>query len=185
MRIFIAIEIDKSIKDNLIHLLEKLNKQKGNVKWVKRQGMHITLKFLGEITAEKMSDLKAALRTVANKLKPFPISFQGTGTFPTAKKQPKVLWVGIEKNDNLKLLQGTLEHELEKLGYQKENREFSPHLTMGRVKVPFQLEMILSVFEKYRETHFGTMMVRQITLFKSTLRPTGAEYTALEEFKLR
>jgi len=185
MRIFIAIDLDNEIKKNLSLLILKLNKGNRNIKWVKNQGMHMTLKFLGEIKKEKVSEIESALLEVTKEYKSFPLRFKGTGTFPPGKKVPRVLWIGIERCEILKSLQSRLEEELEKLDFPKENREFHPHLTLGRVKTSFVLGPTLSEFEIHNNTDFGEMEVNKITLFMSTLKPTGAEYTVISEFELK
>ncbi len=185
MRTFIAIELDEEIKERLYFFLLELKRISQNIKWVKKEAMHLTLKFLGEIKEEKRIKIESILETVSNKFSPFPVRLQGTGTFPPGKKNPRVIWVRIEENQSLKSLQAELEDELEKLGFPKEKREFHPHLTLGRVKAPSYLGGLLTQLERERETLFGEMKAHKITFFQSILKPTGAEYKALSEFRLK
>ena len=185
MRTFIAINLNEEIKERLYFFLLELKRVSQNIKWVKKEGMHLTLKFLGEIGEEKRMKIESVLKAISQKYSPFPLRLEGTGTFPTGKKNPRVIWVRIEGNQSLKSLQVELEDELEKLGFPKEKREFHPHLTLGRVKIPSYLGGVLSHLERERETCFGEMKVHKITFFQSILKPTGAEYKALSEFRLK
>ncbi len=185
MRTFIAIDLDNEIKNNLSLLISRLKKCSPNIKWIKHQGMHLTLKFLGEIPTDKVSEVESSLRKVTEKHRHFLLKFKGTGTFPEGNKSPRILWLGIEDNENLKIFQSELESELEKIHFLRENRKFHPHLTLGRVKSHHDLSLTLSELEKYREKDFGEMIVKKIILFKSTLKPSGAEYTIISEHELK
>ncbi len=185
MRTFIAIDLDNEIKNNLSQLISRLKKCSTNIKWIKQQGMHLTLKFLGEIPPDKVSEVESLLRKVAEKHSHFLLKFKGTGTFPEGNKRPRILWLGIEYNENLKIFQSELESELEKIHFPRENRKFHPHLTLGRVKSHQDLSLTFSELAKDREKDFGEMIVKKITLFKSTLKPSGAEYTIISEHELK
>jgi len=185
LRTFIAINLSPEIKNTLSELIKELAQGDRSIKWVSEDGMHLTLKFLGEIGKEKVAEIENLLRSVSEKYRPFLLKLKGTGFFPANRKAARVLWVGIEEEKTLEALQLKLEGELEKLGFPREERRFHPHLTLGRVKNPSNLEQTLSLLEKYRERSFGEMTVEKITFFQSTLRPTGAEYSVLSEFKLR
>lgn len=185
MRTFIAIDFEEEIKKKLYFLLLELDKVSQNIKWVKKEGMHLTLKFLGEIEEEKIPKIEAALSAISKMYSPFPFRLKGTGTFPPGKKNPRVIWIGIEGGQTLKELQAQLEEELEKLDLPREKREFHPHLTLGRVKIQSHLGGVLSQLEREKETTFGEMKVNKITFFQSILKPTGAEYKALSEFELK
>ena len=184
MRTFIAIDLDEQIKNNISELIRKLDKGSQNIRWIKPHGMHLTLKFLGEVTQERIGDIESVLKRISKANRPFQIDLVGTGTFPPGTKSPRVLWVGVRRDESLIEIQSTLENELDKIRFPKEKRTYHPHLTLGRVKIPHHLESILSIVEEHREFEFGHMMVRRLTLFLSTLKPTGAEYTILSEFPL-
>lgn len=155
------------------------------VKWVNESGMHLTLKFLGEISEKQKESITQAMdRTVVN-FEPFLLTLTGTGYFPANRRQPRILWCGIEAGDVLKSLHSTFELELEKRGFPRENRDFHPHITLGRVKVPQGLESIVRAFEDSSNSSFGSLTVDRLTLVKSTLRPTGAEYSNIYEVLLK
>ncbi len=185
MRTFIAIDLDPEIKKILSLLIDELDKGHRNIKWVKHQGMHLTLKFLGEINREKAPEIENVLRAISKKYDSFSLKFKGTGSFPQGKKNPRVLWVGIEEQETLRALQAELEGELEKLGFPRERRKFHAHLTLGRVKSLYNIKETLSLLEKYRDRNFGEMKADKISFIQSTLKPTGAEYSILFEFELK
>jgi 2'-5' RNA ligase len=185
MRTFIAIELDKTIKDTLSALIQKLDKGGRNIRWVKPQGMHLTLKFLGEVSEDKITEVKSVLGSIAKDYSRFPLSLKGTGTFPPAARVPRVVWIGIEKNEFLQNIHARVENELQNIRFPKEKNKYHPHLTLGRVKGPQNIETVMETLNQYKEAEFGGMTVNKITLFQSTLKPTGAEYTILSEFCLK
>jgi 2'-5' RNA ligase len=183
MRTFIALDLDKSLKETLEDLVCRLRHWGGDIRWVKPEGMHLTLKFLGEIGEEAAAKVKSTLAVVASRHKAFRLIFQGTGTFPPGHK-PRIFWIGIEESPDLKALQEDLERELERLGFPSEERGFHPHLTLGRVKASLGLQPLLQEFRKEAATIFGQTEVMLLTFFQSTLKPTGAEYSILGEYRL-
>lgn len=186
MRTFIAIDLDPEIKKTLSVLIDELDKGHKNVRWVRHEGMHLTLKFLGEIGREKVSEIENVLKMISKKYGSFSLKFKSTGSFPPGMKNPRVLWIGIEEEEEtLTALQALLEGELEKLGFPRERRKFHAHLTLGRVKSLFNIKETLSILEKHRNRNFGEMKAVKISFIQSTLKPTGAEYSILSEFELR
>ncbi len=184
MRTFIAIDFDKEIKDMISSHIQKWDTGEKNIRWIKTQGMHLTLKFFGEIDGEKIEKVKSMLGNITKDYRPFRLSLKGTGSFPPGAKHPRVIWIGIEMNETLQNIQTRLENELHKLGFPREKRKFHPHLTLGRIKEPQNIGRVLESLDRHKETDFGGMTVDTITLFESKLRPTGAEYTILSEFYL-
>ena len=146
--------------------------------------MHLTLKFLGEIDEARVFQVKKLMEETTASFKTFSLKLRGTGFFPPNPKYPRVLWIGTVSEATLLELQERLESGLEGLGFARENRPFHPHLTLGRVKNPSGLRDVITELEKAKEAEFGEMSVARITLFQSTLKPTGAEYTVLYESPL-
>lgn len=184
MRTFIAIDLDPHLKKELETLIHRLRPRGGDVRWVKPEGMHLTLKFLGETSEEKVAQVKTSLARTARRHRPFRLLLCGTGAFPLGQQAPRVLWVGFEKSGPLQALQEEVEREMENLGFRREARPFHPHLTLGRVKNPSGLGPLLQEFQKEKTTVFGEMEVRHLTFFQSLLRPSGAEYIILVECSL-
>ena len=188
MRTFIAINLNQEIKKTLSRLIDELDMlDKGNkkIRWVKQEGMHLTIKFLGEISQEKALEIKNVLERISEKFKSFILKIKGTGRFPPGGKNPRVFWVGIEEEKTLFALQSQLEGEMEKLGFPREQRKFRPHLTLGRVKTFSSLRETLLLIDKYRERNLGEMDVEKITFIQSVLKPTGAEYSVISEVELK
>jgi 2'-5' RNA ligase len=184
MRAFIAIELDPQIKKSLGQLVAKLNAKKCNVRWVKSPGMHLTLKFLGEVSSEKVLEVINVMHSVCKKYKAFPLKLAGTGTFPPGLRKPRVVWVGVDANKSLLHLQKELEEELAKISFPSEKRSYHPHLTLGRVKSGDGLSSLVDELENERGSEFGEMTVDEVVLFKSTLKPSGAEYTHISSSRL-
>lgn len=184
MRTFIAINLDPHLKKTLEEFIHRLRSRGGDIRWVNPAGMHLTLKFLGETSEEKVAAVKESLSGTAHRYVPFCLRLSGTGTFPGGQRAPRVLWVGFEESSSLKSLQAEVEREMEKLGFPSEPRPFHPHLTLGRVKNPSGLGPLLREFEKDRTTVFGEMEVSRLTFFQSLLQPSGAQYIILAELPL-
>lgn len=184
MRSFVAIDLEPEIKRTLENLIQKLKKTGADVRWVGPQGMHLTLKFLGEVGADSLPAVEAVLRLAASGHQGFPLRLHGTGAFP-GQNNPRVLWVGITEEPELMGLQEDIDQGLEMEGYPRDEKAFHPHLTLGRVKSPSGIREVVLELEKYREVSFGEMTVRKVALFESTLRPQGAEYRVAAEFGLR
>ncbi len=185
MRTFIAIELEKSLKQNLIDFIKEIDPGNKSIRWVKPGGMHLTLKFLGEIDQEKTEKVKANLREVFKNFAPFMIRFTGTGTFPHNSRHPRVLWMGAEAHPTIFNLQNAIEEEMAKLQFKREKRKFFPHLTLGRVKFQKGIAPVLDKLNSRKNHNFGEMEINKITLFQSSLKPSGAEYYPLEEYKLQ
>ena len=185
MRTFIAIDLDEGIKKELAALVEELRPFGKNVRWVGPGGMHLTLKFLGETSDSGFQEACGALQQIIGRHPAFSLVLKSTGVFPPGRRDPRVLWVGVEDNPSLIELQADVERGLEKLGTEKEKREYHPHLTIGRVRFPSRLDALLAEFEKSRGRPFGGMRVSRVAFFQSILKPSGAEYTVLAEFRLK
>jgi len=185
MRTFIAIDFDESLKRTLESFTGELKPLTSSVRWVGTAGMHLTLKFLGEVSEASAAQISSILEEVASRHQVFPLVLQGTGTFPPGRRQPRVLWVGVVPGPQLLAFQEDIECEMEKLRFEREKRPFNPHLTLGRVKSPSRLDALVQEMEKHRERHFGEMSVQKFIFFQSILRPSGAQYTVLKEFALR
>jgi len=185
MRTFVAIKMGDAVKSKLIPLLERLRRAEKGVKWVGPEGLHFTLKFLGEVDGERLPEVESVLASAARDAKTFTLACTGTGTFPPASRSARVIWAGIVPEPSLMRLQARLEDDLEVLDFPKERRPFHPHVTLGRVKHPSGLGNRGSqILEKERETFFGETVVEKVTFFRSELKPTGAVYTTISEFEI-
>jgi len=184
MRTFIAIEIEPSIREKISNLIRELEKVGAKVGWVKKESIHLTLKFLGEIEERKVRDVSEKLKLISSKIKPFRIKVEGTGWFPEKSHNPRVLWIGVRYPETLKILWEEIEKEMEKIGFKREEREFSPHITIGRVKGNGSIQKVIDSLKKH-EVLFGEMDVKGITIFQSILKPDGAEYIPIEKISFK
>ena len=147
------------------------------VAWVAPANLHLTLKFLGQVETEAAEAVGDVLVRGLAALKPFEVKAVGAGAFPD-EQRPRVLWVGLhDENGALKGLQDDVEKWMEGLGFARETRPFSPHLTLGRVKEGHG--SVAEALQQFRETVFGTSIIRDVTLYESRLRAKGAEYVVL------
>jgi 2'-5' RNA ligase len=182
-RLFIAIELSPGIRDWLGTAKSKLTPRipPGAVRWVDPGAIHLTLKFLGETPARRVGEIRAVLDSSAQACRPFPLTAEGLGCFPNTAR-PRVIWAGIRGGPNLGDLQKHLEEGLGRIGFPAEHRAFSPHLTLGRVKDGVsgaRLEEIGRAVEAVSMESTAGMDAKDVCLFKSVLRPGGAEYTIL------
>jgi 2'-5' RNA ligase len=183
VRTFIAIDLESGLKTALQGLIWALKTTGADVRWTQTNGLHLTLKFLGEIDEEKSVVVKRTLRDVAGRHASFPLRLEGTGAFP-GEHNPRVLWAGFAAETGLLAFQDELERELEREGFPREERAFHPHLTLGRVKGPVRVRDAMLELEKHRRDNLGEMTVHKVALFESRLRPEGAEYRVLAEYEL-
>jgi 2'-5' RNA ligase len=181
MRTFIAIDFSREIKDALGQAGEHLKYSGADVKWVDKDNIHLTIKFLGEVDEKKIEDVKTALDTVASHAKAFEVTVKGLGAFPKMEF-PRVIWVGIDKGaKELTVLAGEIGQALAKLGFEKEPRPFSAHLTIGRVRSPKNKEALRSKMSAYKLPELLPDTINSIILYKSTLTPTGSIYIVIYE----
>jgi len=187
MRLFIAIEISEEILNALAWMQSHLKYAGADVKWVEKDNIHLTLKFLGEVKEEKVGEIKAILDDVAKGFTPFDMTVKGIGAFPKIDF-PKVIWAGLDKGANeSKELAEVIDNRLSNIGFQRESRPFAAHLTIGRVKSPKNKdalkEKIISINNDVRNT-ICEIRIESLFLIQSTLTPNGPLYTKLHESRL-
>jgi len=178
LRCFIAIEIPETIKKSIAAIIDNL--KKSDVKWVSEENIHITLQFLGETEESLIPDIKGALYKILAPYSHFYIKIADVGCFPSGKR-PRVIWVGIKESQSLINLYKDISNEMVKFGYQKEERGFTPHVTIGRVKSNRNMRELLSRLDELKVTDFPDFEVQDIKLMKSELKPSGAKYYSLAE----
>jgi 2'-5' RNA ligase len=180
MRLFVALDIPEEVRSSLAALTAKLRPACRNARWVRIEGLHVTLKFIGETPPEKVEAISTALAAIPLRT-PFIINFRGLGFFPNGRR-PRVLWAGIEASPELAALAATAETALESLGIPPDKRVFSPHLTLARFDTPRVLEALQDAVKKAGHLKFGSTTAQEFDLYQSVLKPGGAEYTRLTTF---
>jgi 2'-5' RNA ligase len=188
VRSFIAIELSADILRQVSRLQERIkgDMPPGLVRWTRPEGIHLTLKFLGDVQAERLEDIAATLRSACAPYAPFALSVGGMGVFPNPRR-PRVVWIGVdEPTGTLTRLQRDVEHAIAPLGFPTERRRFSPHLTLGRVKRGRSVAELeaLGQYADQARVWVGEMGVQAVYLMRSDLRPSGAVYTELAEVSL-
>ncbi len=183
MRCFIAIDLPEAIKESIGNLIKELRQAPEDVKWVAPENMHLTLKFLGEVEEKRIGEIKRRLALLCERHRTFSLSLRGTGAFP-GLKYPRVLWVGIDAPEELTHIFQDIEASLSEMGFEKETRRFSPHLTLGRVRDARTIDLTIKGLSTFKESFFGTIEVHDIVLMQSTLKPTGPEYSKLHVFTI-
>lgn len=178
---FIAIDIESFPK--LVQLENEIKNSGANIKLVEPENVHITLKFLGETDEALVDRILDIMKSAVEEMKPFDIKFKGSGVFPN-QNYIKVMWIGIENIEQISKIAKKIDEQTSKLGFEKEKRGFSAHLTIARVKSAINKDKLLQIIEKYKDVEFGIFNVNQITLKKSELTPKGPIYTNLKEVKI-
>jgi len=210
VRVFVALDIPEEVRASIGALIEKLRPTSDNIqagskrspnpaRWVRIEGIHVTLKFIGEVSPEKIEPIKVSLSQIQftkfpsagsawSPPNPIELKFRGVGFFPN-ERRPRVLWAGIEAGAELGALAAAIETSLEPLGIAKEQRNFSPHLTLARFDTARQ-KPAASAFDRLHEAiskagplEFGSSTASEFHLYQSILKPGGAEYTQLATFR--
>jgi 2'-5' RNA ligase len=183
MRCFIALELNNAIKDQLQAAQAHFKNIGGKVTWCGRNQMHLTLQFLGEVADDLIPKICDAMNLAAEEVPPFEFTVEKIGAFPP-KGQPRVLWAGVSDCPPLLKLQQRLETYLKPLGFKPEDRDFTPHLTLGRVRERIDLPKYIAVQKELFNFQAGTQKSEKLILFSSTIRPTGSVYTIVNEVSL-
>ncbi|OHB65351.1 MAG: 2'-5' RNA ligase [Planctomycetes bacterium RBG_13_60_9] len=188
MRCFIAIEIPDDIRAELGDLQKELagrvDVHRGDVKWTEPEGMHLTLKFLGEVPDNQIADVCNIVKEVADRHAAFDFAVKEVGTF--GGRSARVLWVGAGLEcPELLALQQDMEEQLDEAGWPKEGRQFSGHLTLCRIRNAKAGEKLAKLAEQYKEYDLATIRADSVCVYESQLRPQGPMYTRLGSYRLQ
>jgi 2'-5' RNA ligase len=184
-RVFFAVEIPGPERERVMRHIARLRDLVPDVaaSWARDESLHLTLKFIGEVSSSRMNDLSAAASRAVAGITPFPIVLEGAGVFPTVA-YPRVLWIGVaDPTGKLHQLQAQLETECEAAGFAKEQRRFHPHLTLARIRKPAGARKLA---ETHLQSEFSAteFLVKRLQLFRSELSPKGSRYTVLSSITL-
>ena len=178
LRSFIAIELPETAISALAGLQHELKKCGADVRWVKPENIHLTLKFLGDIGDEIVANILKIIETICRRSRAFDLEIKGTGAFPNLRA-PKVIWVGVNSNADIDALQNEIEAGMSSLGFARENRTFTPHLTLGRFRSSQGKGPLLEKVELFKDRKYGLIDVGSIALMRSDLSPSGARHSVI------
>jgi 2'-5' RNA ligase len=184
IRTFIAVEIEPAVRQALTELQDDLRGVADDVKWVEPENLHLTLKFLGDVDETDLySVCKMAESSVAG-IAAFSMQLAGVGAFPSSNK-PKIIWAGIRQGaDELVQIHKRLESAFAEEGYPREDRAFTPHLTLGRTRQPRAMPMLAQTIERLADWDGGTSQADEIVIMSSQLGPDGPTYTPMGRTRL-
>ena len=184
MRLFTGIALTEECRAAVSAAVAALRADPAPVSWVARGNLHITLKFLGETSRDRLRAVHDALEGVAARFSPFVLEAEGAGIFPGARN-PRVLWVGLrEPLESVRELQENMENALSGAGFPREDRPFHPHITVGRARGVLPPAWCDRFVRALSGRRFGVVPVPKITLYESHLSPGGAVYTVVQDFPL-
>lgn len=190
-RLFLAVDLSISVVEKLVVLQEDLQRKFNarlddglNMRWVDAPNIHLTLKFLGETDEALLPMIAQTLEKLGQPLFPFEVECQGVGCFPDPSK-PRVLWAGMDTRGGevLGLLQQAIERDLGELGIAEEQREFLPHITLGRVRATKAIDFS-EIIDGFSDMKFGKSYIKDLILYESRLELRGPKYVVLERFPL-
>ena len=189
IRTFIAVDLPSSVLEALGQISSQLQEKLpgSSVRWVNYEKMHLTLKFLGDISRENIGMVEKILETEASKKGVMEIGIGGIGAFPKAR-HPRVIWIGVEAPQDLFDLRRGIEDGVARLGYSYDKYEFTPHLTLGRISRKASardVRLVGDVLHDFQVGFIGVARIEAVHLYKSDLRPDGALYTRLYSAKLQ
>jgi 2'-5' RNA ligase len=184
IRAFVAVEIPDALRARCAEIGRRLAPAAGHVSWAKPGNLHLTLKFLGNATPAQLDRLAEALAHKAAKLRPFEVELKGVGCFPSPRR-PRVIWIGTgEGAEALVLLAEKVDGAAGKAGFSRERRAFSPHLTLGRVRMNSSQVDLGPLLVREAPGSLGRFPVAEVVLMQSQLHPGGSIYTPLRRFPL-
>ena len=184
LRIFLAVPVEQDILDTLVKAVDRLRESRAPVRWVRPEGMHLTVKYLGDTDPEKLGPLIQAVGEVCGEIEPFPMSVSGIGAYPNMRR-PRVVWAGVEElSGTLLRLAEDVEDACARMGWPREKRKFSPHVTVGRVKGKINISRLAQAVGKMDRNLWGSQTVDSLVLYSSELKPGGAVYERLHVFQL-
>jgi RNA 2',3'-cyclic 3'-phosphodiesterase len=174
MRAFVAIDLPGKIREELARCQRAFAAVCPDARWTNPEGIHLTLKFLGEISSEQVRQVTTSLAGLS-AMDTIPIEVRGFGFFPDARR-PRVFWAGVRAPEALSVLARRVEEVMEKLGFPREQRDYNPHLTLARFKVPRPQPVLVAEVEKQRDKILGSFEANEFYLYESQLTPRGARY---------
>lgn len=185
MRLFLAINLPHEVRREIVAATAALRECAPELAWVREAALHLTLKFFGEVAPERVSDIRAAIASVAGRHREVLMTVGGVGAFPNFRRA-RVVWLGVGHDPRLELLHHDVEVACEQIGFELEGRAFRPHLTLARVKHALSEERLRALSRAAKQTDYRSdFIVRSIDLMQSEPSPEGSTYSALVSAALR
>ena len=186
LRTFVAVDVGKPLRDRLVALQEKLTQGGAEVKWVEAENLHVTLLFLGEVDEREAPTVCRAVSVECGRHDRFELSLDSVGCFPNPRR-PRVVWAGVGAGGpELGALHDALEPPLMELGcYRREERNYTPHVTLGRVRSDGPADELTAALARQAKWRGGRVEVREVVVMCSHLTPRGPEYAVMSRGKLR
>jgi RNA 2',3'-cyclic 3'-phosphodiesterase len=184
MRLFVALDIPADVRERLSRYVERVRPLAPDARWGRIEQLHVTLKFIGEVSEAKVAEIKSALAPVESAA--FQVEFKETGFFPNPKSA-RVFWAGVHASEGLAQLASTVEGAVEKLGIAREKRAYHAHLTLARAPEGSASRYCFRLLHEHiaaeEPPQFGTMTAREFFLYQSQIMRGGARYTKLQRFE--
>ncbi len=188
-RLFLAVDLNLAVVEKLARLQEEMVERIKSVEDVSLRptnpaNIHVTLKFLGDVETDLIPQLESKLTELVKPLFPFEVTCRGLGVFPKPSR-PRILWAGLDEKGSevMGLLQQAIEADFETLGFEPDERDYRPHVTLARVKGRGRVDLS-EMIEEFSDLNFGSSYIRDIILYESSLRTEGAQYQVLNRFNL-
>jgi 2'-5' RNA ligase len=178
IRSFLAADLEPALLESLSALQGELAACKADVRWVRPEGMHVTLKFLGAVPVDLLGRIRAVVSSGICGVAPIVLRAHGIGAFPSWRR-PRVVWVGLDDGGRLAGLAQRIDELIEPLGFAREKRRFTPHVTLGRVNSMRRWAALEEHLKAHIDAGFGACTVQDVVLYRSTLQRSGAVYTQL------
>ncbi|MGB8540560.1 MAG: RNA 2',3'-cyclic phosphodiesterase [Candidatus Acidiferrales bacterium] len=180
MRLFVALDIPDAVRRALRELMARLKPECSDARWVRPEGIHITLKFLGETDGAKLDSITSVLSAL-HPVGQVELDFRGIGFFPN-EFHPRVIWCGVEASPNLTALAASVDRALQPLDFPAETRAFTPHLTLARFDSHKGLDTLVRAANNLKSYDFGSARQSEFYLYQSVLKREGSQYTRLATF---
>ena len=183
-RVFIAIDISNEARSKVAVYIDELRRSARDLRigWERPEKLHLTLKFLGDVDDRQLRDVEEAVRRASTELRSFRSAISGAGRFPP-KGDPRILWLGLDKQENFGNAARTVDKELSKFGFEPEKRKFHPHLTIARLREPYRSGALAAehLSNAFQTDEFD---VWEILIYESELLPTGSVYRKLASYPM-
>lgn len=185
IRAFIAISLPPRIRELVVEVQERFHECGKTLSWIKPENVHLTVRFLGNISEEKVPAIGEAIKKGIADTHPFRMEIDEIGVFPNLK-YPRVIWLGVEEATHTLIdLENRISDEMETLGFEREERKFTPHITLGWVKTYKKKNKIIEIIQSQGKIYGAEIAMESVELYRSDLKPTGAVHTVLSRFSLK